>query len=365
MKRNVQHDMDDSRDMPEVQPLRDILQYCQENVLPQFRDADDAALKYQQEHRRRAESVAWLGAAAVILAVFQIFAGTIGLDGDTPALRGWPDWSVAPAQALWRLTGHLVPALPMLEFLVVAAMVGLVLYGIRSYTKEEWLLERYKAERLRLLKFAFLLDPVLWGHDPKGVARSKDRLSTQVDAVVNSTQSTLECWLSEGTIPSVWEAPPEGQMNEAALEQLLDYWRKKRIGFQMDYLAEAMHRYTRLDRKTRLAAPVLFFGSVAAVLAHLAVEAAHGNKLSQFFIFLAASLPALGSTFRTVRSAYESARNASRFEANLHILNRLSDRLQDESSPGAVFRELGFCEQVLEADHREWMRLMVEAEWFG
>jgi hypothetical protein len=31
----------------------------------------------------------------------------------------------------------------------------------------------------------------------------------------------------------------------------------------------------------------------------------------------------------------------------------------------SAFREMGFCEQVLEADHREWQRLMVEAEWFG
>lgn len=31
----------------------------------------------------------------------------------------------------------------------------------------------------------------------------------------------------------------------------------------------------------------------------------------------------------------------------------------------AIFRELGFCEQVLESDLPEWMRLMVEAEWFG
>jgi len=31
----------------------------------------------------------------------------------------------------------------------------------------------------------------------------------------------------------------------------------------------------------------------------------------------------------------------------------------------AVYCELGFCEQVLEADLCEWMRLMIEAEWFG
>jgi len=59
------------------------------------------------------------------------------------------------------------------------------------------------------------------------------------------------------------------------------------------------------------------------------------------------------------------SRNAARFEAVHHILSALSERLRDASDAPTVFRELGFCEQTFESDLREWMRLMVEAEWFG
>jgi len=44
---------------------------------------------------------------------------------------------------------------------------------------------------------------------------------------------------------------------------------------------------------------------------------------------------------------------------------KLSERLREANDPDTVFREIGFCEQTLEADLREWLRLMVEAEWFG
>ena len=82
-------------------------------------------------------------------------------------------------------------------------------------------------------------------------------------------------------------------------------------------------------------------------------------------MLVAASLPVLGAGFRTLRTAHEYARNASRFEATHDALSALSDRLRKAKDAPTIFRELGFCEQVLEADLREWMRLMVEAEWFG
>ncbi len=46
-------------------------------------------------------------------------------------------------------------------------------------------------------------------------------------------------------------------------------------------------------------------------------------------------------------------------EAVHHVWNEISQKLRDASDAQATFRELGFCEQVLESDLREWMRLMV------
>jgi hypothetical protein len=43
----------------------------------------------------------------------------------------------------------------------------------------------------------------------------------------------------------------------------------------------------------------------------------------------------------------------------------MAERLQTEANPEAIFRDFWCCEQVLESERREWLRLMMDAEWFG
>jgi len=46
----------------------------------------------------------------------------------------------------------------------------------------------------------------------------------------------------------------------------------------------------------------------------------------------------------------------------------LSDMSKDLAKAGDLatkFRIIGFCETILEADCREFMRLVAEAEWYG
>jgi hypothetical protein len=244
-------------------------------------------------------------------------------------------------------------------------LVCLILQGLRRYLKQEWLLERHKAERLRLLKFNFILEPAMWDGNQADEEICIDRLSQQVEEITLSTFTSPECWLAEGQAPFVRPAPTQALPAEQ-LDSLRKYFQENRIRFQKDYFGGAAQRHTRRDRQTRIAAPTLFFGSVAFVIAHVAIEVAQGTHFAnQLFIFLAAALPALGALFRTVRAANESARNASRFEANHRTLLKIEERVNLASNQTELFRELGFCEQVLEAEHREWTRLMTEAEWFG
>jgi hypothetical protein len=353
-------DMDDSADMPASQPLHDALEHCQEQILPKYQSADRLALDFQRRHRRRAGTVAWLGAVAVILAELQLLVPTVKF-GEAPPWAGFPP-------DIWQLIIRAVPilqgSLAIIEIAEVGLLVWLVLRGMKDSLKEEWLLERYKAERLRLLKFSFLLQPELWRGQAQEIQRCKDSLGDRVRDITAATRASLECWISQGTVPAVHSPPPSGP-SMGVLHELEDHYRSKRLHFQMDYISGAIKRYLERDQKTRLAAPGLFFGSVAFVVVHAAVELAHGENLSKFFIFLAAALPALGAGYRTVRAAHESARNASRDESNHYILSKLSDRLRSAPDPATAFREMGFCEQILEANHREWMRLMMEAEWFG
>jgi hypothetical protein len=103
---------------------------------------------------------------------------------------------------------------------------------------------------------------------------------------------------------------------------------------------------------------------------------------------VAALLPAAAAGVRTWRSAFEFSRNKGRFEAAHQALRDLERRLVEEgfaasekprgqpSNPALdkdeeetdaypILRDLSWCEHILESEHREWLRLMYETEWFG
>ena len=82
-------------------------------------------------------------------------------------------------------------------------------------------------------------------------------------------------------------------------------------------------------------------------------------------LMFAACFPVIGATVRTVRTAHEFSRNALRFKAVSHELNQLTDDLQQRTDPREELRVLRGVEKALEAERREWRRLMEEAEWFG
>ena len=340
----VQDDMDDSQDMPSVEPLHCILQHCQEELLPTYQTADGTAMRFQEKYRHRALAVAVLGSAAVVLATIQLS----GL-ADYVVPHSWP-WFV-----------------PALEGAAALSAMLIVLLGMGTFLKEQWLLERYKAESLRLLKFRSLLEPGLWSADRAEVQKCKERLCDQVEAVAATTFPVLLGWMARGTIPEVHPPPPaNGLLSTGSLEALIHYYRRKRLHYQMAYLSGAVRRDQGRDRHTRVVGPALFFGSVAFVLAHLAVYIGHGSEnWGRLLIVVAAALPVMGAGFRIHRAANEFARNAARFESVHDTLSGLSDRLRTAPDPPTVFRELGFCEQTFESDLREWLRLMVEAEWFG
>ena len=80
-------------------------------------------------------------------------------------------------------------------------------------------------------------------------------------------------------------------------------------------------------------------------------------------IVAAAVLPAIAAGVRTYRSAHEFGRNQLRFTAMSHYLQLIAHDIgtrSDEAFP--LLRE---AEMALDAEHRAWLRLMLEAEWFG
>jgi hypothetical protein len=86
---------------------------------------------------------------------------------------------------------------------------------------------------------------------------------------------------------------------------------------------------------------------------------------STVLVILAAALPLVGSCVRTMRGSREVARNRMRYQALVQMLAHVDQRLCTLTSPARVLRELWYEEQALEAELREWLRLMREAEWYG
>ena len=85
-------------------------------------------------------------------------------------------------------------------------------------------------------------------------------------------------------------------------------------------------------------------------------------------LVFAAAVPVIGTGVRTYRMAYEFARSASLFQAKLAALDHFMQGLQHDlagQDASAVLRRLWQCENFFEREHHEWLRLMLEAEWFG
>jgi hypothetical protein len=353
--------------------LRFALEECRE-VERVYAAADYDAGNHQKSYQIKAKIAAYLGVTAVLLAI-----ATLALE--------------RAAEIQW--VEKLILILTLVESASALAVGFVVLRGRTDDNKENWLVGRHRAERCRLLKFRFLTHPLLWtGREPDR-RRWKGGLDAELHEIDTLTFEELKVWLGEDMPPEVRAPSLPRWPDEKARTAFVDYYRRKRLNNQRDYFARKAKQHSASDRSTKPWPPWLFYGSVTAVLIHLLLDGINfylrgqgepkaGDLVriwSAVFVYLAAALPTIGAGVRTYRTAHEFARNTSRFQAKHHALCELERRLSEvlnevpsatraaAQSPlhdaDAVLRELGFCEHVLESDHREWLRLMVEAEWFG
>lgn len=61
---------------------------------------------------------------------------------------------------------------------------------------------------------------------------------------------------------------------------------------------------------------------------------------------------------------HDGPAHVARWPALAVALESIRSALDHASSPRSQYLGLWFCEQTLENEHREWLRLMLEAEWF-
>src|SRR5215211_2015497 len=333
------YDIDDSPEDYDRWPnLAPILRECGVTIGAAYHREDAAAKRYQSRYRRSVFIAALCGMLAVIFAIMQLSS----LELLHHTLR-----------VFWG------------ELLAATVAVVAVTFGLWATFAKKWILEREKAERCRFLKFTFLINLDLWSGVPPAVRRQW--LSARIDSLNSLDEEDLKRWAEREEV-MVKDVPPKvpAGTNKEVLQELFGYYETKRLEFQSNYFDRQAGRRYLWDKLSRVAPVVFFFFSILFALGHfvydLVASEPEQDTFSVTLILLAACLPVVGAAVRTLRTAHEFGRNAQRFRATSNKLEQLANDLQNlaqaDADPQAKLEVFQSVEKVLEAEHREWMRLM-------
>jgi hypothetical protein len=239
--------LDPETEVSEYPELRDLLHACKP-VVKAFHDAEREAFKYQANYRRNAKWSAWLGTTAIALGVLLLVL---------MQFRNKDGVSEVPF-ALVSVT--------ICELVAAVLAIIVVSWGQFSSDKEKWLLERNRAERCRLLKFSMLIDPEIWGGAKSAI--SEDKLQRPLRDIQSAELASLWSWIEKDPPPRCAETLGNHRVSAAALRQLVDYYRKKRLDYQIGWLARTAKRCEEKHRPQRYQFSFLFYASIVAVFLH-------------------------------------------------------------------------------------------------
>jgi SMODS and SLOG-associating 2TM effector domain 3 len=339
---------DGPSDVPGGTHLAKAVELCELTLGSAFDDYDRKAISQQKRHVRTVRVAALLGTFSILVTIAQLVLG-----GDLETIE------VAAG-----------------VFAVIA-----VLLGLRAAFQKDWLLNRYRAERLRALKFSYLMGPASWNSDPVVVERARARLQDDVARIQSATFEAVDVWLQQIRVPT--PPGPSEATYAMELDELRNYYRLKRLGKQGWFFYTRAAENERLNTFTSNLAQYVFFGGIVAALLHFGLQALGSAvgldlstdtesqrsniwvPLSTFFVLAALALPVLSSCIRTIRGSREFARNRMRYYANYLMLVRLDQQLRHSQTHEEVLIDLYNTEQALEAELHEWLGLMREAEWYG
>lgn len=366
--------IDDMTDMPEnlAPDQHDArlvfgLEVVRAQVFELYQAADARAMANQKMYRRIVPWMLMFATSAVILAIAQM-------------------WTADLATLLTHDQEHrdhvyhiMHTALIATESIAIALTAALALWAFFGQFHKKWLLERHLAERCRLLKFDMLRRPALWCQEDVDLGAWGDTMAERVAALeqlhapsfgdVHDAWAKLEHWTRDMEVP---RPPNRSEMMQCAgadISPFLAYYLDRRLNVQRQYFERAIKAQKDSDHFVHKLPTLLFVASVVAAFAHIVLAVATGAHAgwlgftSTVMIFLAAALPVLGAGIRVYRGAFEFARNAMRFDAKLIALNSYAKRLGDRIDVTDALETVWNCEQIIESEHREWLRLMTEVEW--
>jgi hypothetical protein len=349
--------------------IADEIHFAECAIWRTYDEADRKANGRQRRHEMLTLLAATGGTAAILLSLFELSGLPASLPGG--GLPGWVE--------------------PTMLFVAIVS-IG---FGLIAAYAPGWLLERHKAESCRLLQFQFLIDPDLWSGDPARRDARMVKLTRDVEAICAADQEQLKAWIETEAVCSPPTGWSEKMLSDGTLHELVAFYRNYRLASQMAFFKARKESLGRREALLKALPTVLFAASVLLAVASLAYVNAvnfgyvhanlglvpttahvpaedddHGtahelDTLSRMLVVGSAALGIVAAAVRTVRGAHEYGRNSSRYAAKYELLSGLEEKLKAGPIGISVLGDFWYAEQSLEADHRDWLRLMSQAEWFG
>ena len=322
-------------------PLHEALALCRD-LLGSCHDA--AAARVAESARRRATLGAWAGGAAAVAALIAVVStvGTASTGRPPAADRAFAFGAAA------------------------AALASLVVLGLRGVVapRRAWLADRVRMERCRRAKFRFLLDPSLWSRRGDEAKERVEQLRADAAAIAALGPGGAEEWAAADAVPAARTIPVGSGIDPHTVHTLMDYYQARRIDPELARLAA--ESASAGSDPLRPGPAVVLGASVAAILLAelLRLFSAAGAKTSAVVLGLALFLPFAAAALRTLPAGrLRAARRRSL--ARHRALAELSERLQKVSGAEAIFRELGFCEDVLDGEGRDALRRDLASGWLA
>jgi len=346
-RRETDFDMNEGPDEEALAPFGELLsslRWLAENVGHRWQLADAAALRSQKQHRALARVAIVAGTGAIVMAIVQLALGQIGLGGKGTAAA--------------------------LEAIAVVSALLAVVIGVFAKVDRNWLGKRHMAERLRMLKYRSLeqlpcLSETAW----------KQWVEHQLTSLTGADVfGAVEEWSRNDEMESTPAGSPNERLDAAGCRALTVLYRVKRVLYQAQYFDRRRELYQNQTAGWRRLTLPLFLASVVCVLLHFLLEHPHdANKhpldvretFAIVFIALAAVIPIVGAGVRAWFGAFELPRSTSLYAAKHHAMVHAEEHLKEDSGDMAKTQHhIAQIEYFLEQEHREWLRLLCDTEWF-
>ncbi len=348
--------MHDPNDRGDQFPLGDFLRICDPHagrhgcepcLRSDYERSDDHARSGQRRHLR---FVRWSVGCGLVALFWGLFMQLV-LGGERTEAAWWP------------------------EAVFTALTLVLVLLTLFLETQQTWLVERYKAEALRLVKFRLLIRPALWNGDTADLRALQNDLEARRARVAETPHEVLEALAHSDALPDLPATKDCERVDAESLGRLLEYYRRKRLDFQLHYFESKMREKKGLLQNALLQ-PSFFFFAIGLSMVALLLEnpwIEHANKgLGHWLVFWSLALPFGWGAIRTLRGASERSRNQARSHGRYDSLAEIRRSLDaatgkdpNEWDRAMIFGYLYLCESILASDQHEWLRLMKEAEAYG